>query len=148
MSLNERIKKRREELGYSQDELAQKLGYKSRSTIAKIESGENQINYKKIQEFAVALDTTINALLDLDETSENIIDKEKPINPLENRPMTKRELSQYDKVMNEAVLMFNDEEVPEEDKERLMMTLNDMFWKSKQINKEKYAKSHNKDNEN
>ena len=40
MKLYERIKKRREELGMSQDELAQKLGYKSRSTIAKIEKGE------------------------------------------------------------------------------------------------------------
>jgi DNA-binding XRE family transcriptional regulator len=39
MELYERIKKRREELDLSQDELAQKLGYKSRSTIAKIEKG-------------------------------------------------------------------------------------------------------------
>ena len=39
----ERIRRRREELGLSQDELAKKLGYKSRSSINKIEKGENDI---------------------------------------------------------------------------------------------------------
>ena len=37
MEIGERIKKRREELGMSQEELAQKAGYKSRSSINKIE---------------------------------------------------------------------------------------------------------------
>ena len=37
MELYKRIKARREKLGMSQEELATKLGYKSRSTINKIE---------------------------------------------------------------------------------------------------------------
>ena len=37
MNLYQRIKERRESLGMSQEELAKKLGYKSRSTINKIE---------------------------------------------------------------------------------------------------------------
>ena len=41
MELYKRIKARREELGMSQEELATKLGYKSRSTINKIEMGKN-----------------------------------------------------------------------------------------------------------
>lgn len=68
------------------------------------------------------------------------------INPLTGKKMTNRELSQYEKVMNEATLMFNNEEVSEEDKEKLMMALNDMFWKSKQKNKEKYSNSHKEKN--
>ena len=43
MTLGDKIKFRREELQMSQEELANRLGYKSRSTIAKIESGENDL---------------------------------------------------------------------------------------------------------
>lgn len=58
MELYNRIKMRREELGLSQVELAKKLGYKSRSSINKIESGENDIPQSKIAAFAKALETT------------------------------------------------------------------------------------------
>lgn len=58
ISLYKRIKNRREELGITQDELAGMLGYKSRSTIAKIEAGANDLTQTKIEEFAKALKTT------------------------------------------------------------------------------------------
>ena len=63
MSVGTNIKRRRFELRMSQQELADALGYKSRSTIAKIESGENDISQKKLQRFANVLDTTVDALL-------------------------------------------------------------------------------------
>ena len=50
------IKKRREELGLSQEELAAKLGYKSRSSINKIELGLSDIPFSKIPLFAKALE--------------------------------------------------------------------------------------------
>lgn len=55
MTLYDRIRTRREQLNMSQEELAKRLGYKSRSTIAKIESGENDITQSKIVAFAKAL---------------------------------------------------------------------------------------------
>ncbi len=58
MGIGQRIKRQREAIGMSQEELAQKLGYKSRSTINKIESGINDITQSKVIEFAQALDTT------------------------------------------------------------------------------------------
>lgn len=58
MDLPKRIKSRREELGLSQEELAKALGYKSRSTINKIELGINDITQSKIEAFAKALRTT------------------------------------------------------------------------------------------
>lgn len=58
MSLYKNIRLRREALGMTQDELAKKMGYTSRSTIAKIESGENDIPQSKIEHFAKALQTT------------------------------------------------------------------------------------------
>lgn len=53
--LYENIRKRREELGMSQDELAHKVGYTSRSTIARIERGDINIPQDKIILFARAL---------------------------------------------------------------------------------------------
>lgn len=47
----------------SQQELANALGYKTRSTIAKIESGENDVTQKKLQRIAAVLDTTPEALI-------------------------------------------------------------------------------------
>ena len=52
------IKERRESLGMSQDELAEKMGYKSRSTIAKIEKGINDVTQTNIVKFAEILKTT------------------------------------------------------------------------------------------
>ena len=58
LKLYENIRNRREELGMSQQDLADLLGYKSRSTIAKIESGDNDIPQSKVMAFAEALQTT------------------------------------------------------------------------------------------
>lgn len=53
--LYERIKMRREQLNMSQEELAEKLGYKSRSSINKIEKRKSDIPQSKIISFAKAL---------------------------------------------------------------------------------------------
>lgn len=63
MSLGINIRRRRIQLRMSQQELAAAMGYKSRSTIAKIESGENDVSQKKLQRFSEVLDTTVEALL-------------------------------------------------------------------------------------
>lgn len=63
MTLYERIRHRREQLGISQGQLAEELGYTNRSTIAKIESGKNDITQSKIVAFAHALDTTPQYLM-------------------------------------------------------------------------------------
>lgn len=58
MSIGDRIRIRREELNMSQDELAKKLGYKSRSSINKIEKDGRGLPQPKIKAIADALDTT------------------------------------------------------------------------------------------
>ena len=60
------IKRKREELGMTQGELAKKMGYKSRSSINKIELGKNDLPQSKIKEFAVALETTVSELMGWD----------------------------------------------------------------------------------
>lgn len=61
------IKSRREELGISQEELAYRLGYKSRSSINKIELGLNDLPQSKIKAFAQALNTTPAQLMGWDQ---------------------------------------------------------------------------------
>jgi len=68
MSIGANIRKRRYELKMTQQELAVAMGYTSRATIAKIESGENDVTHSKLQKFAVVLDTTVDALLSGSET--------------------------------------------------------------------------------
>ena len=63
MSLGTNIRKRRYELNMSQQELADAMGYRSRSTIAKIESGKNDVTQSKLRRFAQVLETTVEALL-------------------------------------------------------------------------------------
>ena len=66
-TIGDKILERRTALNMSQDELAQKVGYKDRSSIAKIESGERDIRQKKLIEFAKALDTTPQWLMGYEE---------------------------------------------------------------------------------
>lgn len=63
MSIGTNIRLRRMELGMTQQELASALGYTSRSTIAKIESGENDISYAKLQKVAEVLFTDVKRLI-------------------------------------------------------------------------------------
>lgn len=63
MSVGANIKKRRYELKMSQQDLADAMGYKTRTTIAKIESGENDISQKKLLKIAKILDTTVDVLI-------------------------------------------------------------------------------------
>ena len=67
MGIGKRIKARREQLNMTQEELAEKLGYKSRSTINKIELGINDITQSKIVGFANALNVTPAYLMGWDD---------------------------------------------------------------------------------
>ena len=58
MTIGERIKARRDELGMSQEKLAHKIGYKSKTSINKIELGIQELRQSKIKQIADALQTT------------------------------------------------------------------------------------------
>lgn len=57
-TIGSRIRNRHEELGLSQDELGKRLGYKSRSSINKIELDQRSLTQSKIKAIADALETT------------------------------------------------------------------------------------------
>lgn len=70
MNLGRIVQQRRIELGMSQEELANKMGYKSRSSINKIENGR-PVTQKIIVRLAEALNTTPAHLMGWDQDSIN-----------------------------------------------------------------------------
>lgn len=75
MNVGDRIKKRRLELGLTQEELAKKAGYKSRSSINKIELSRD-LPLPKVQEVARILDCSPSYLLGWEDKT-NIIETAK-----------------------------------------------------------------------
>lgn len=55
MKWYEKIKEYRLDRGWTQDELAEKMGYKDRTSIAKIESGAAEINQTQMYQFSKVL---------------------------------------------------------------------------------------------
>ena len=92
----------RKRLGLTQEELAKKMGYKSKSTINKIEMGINDIPQSKIVKFAEVLGTTPAFLMGWEEQEEK------------NLP-TEETLTDGEKVM---LQLFR--QVPEEDQRMLL----------------------------
>lgn len=137
------IKKFREDRGLSQKQLAEKAGVGS-GTIGDIERGDRKGKISTLDKIAKALNLTKeeknrldNAFMGRDITS--------TFNDPRVEKLNKREKSQYDKTMSEAALFFNDENISEEDKQKLLLAMNEMFFMSKQINKDKYVKKSDKD---
>ncbi len=114
----------------------------SQTTLSDWKRGRSIPKIDKLQKIADYFGVPLSYITGNEEISSS--ETNNNINPLTGKKMTKKEISQYEKVMGEAALLFDNEDVSEEDKEKLMLALNDIFWKAKQRNKEKYAKSHKK----
>lgn len=74
-TIGSRIRNRREELELSQEELGKRLGYKSRSSINKIELDQRNLTQSKIKAIADALETTPAYIMGWDEPDQKL-DKE------------------------------------------------------------------------
>ena len=74
MTIGEKIKQARIDKGLTQEELAEKLGYKSRSSVNKIETGGRDIPRSQIKRIAEILDVSPISLLGFED--------EKPTDPL------------------------------------------------------------------
>ncbi len=72
MDIGSKIKKRREELGMSQTQLAELVGFTSRSAITKVEKNVNGVTRSKVAQFAEALKTTPAYLMGWDEDKPTI----------------------------------------------------------------------------
>ena len=63
MHIGDRIRIRRNELGWSQRELAKRMGYSNNSTIVKIEQGKVEVYQSKIVKFSEVLGVSVAYLM-------------------------------------------------------------------------------------
>ena len=70
MNANEKIKALRLERGWSQLKLAKMIGYKDRSSIARIENGETDLDQERIRQFAEVFDVSPLDLLGFQDRNE------------------------------------------------------------------------------
>jgi repressor LexA len=98
MTIGERIAQYRQEKGLSQEELAHLLGYKSRSTINKIETSQRDVPRKMIAQLSIVLNVNPLDILGENEKSPSLTDKREALsNMLEN--MTENEINElYNKL--------------------------------------------------
>lgn len=137
------IKKFREDRGLSQKQLAEKAGVGS-GTIGDIERGDRKGKISTLDKISKALNLTKE---ERDRLDNAFMGRNITFSSTDSRVenLNKREKNQYERTMDEAALFFNDENVSEEDKQKLLMAMNELFFMSKQINKEKYSKKSDKD---
>lgn len=63
MHIGDRIKARRISLGWSQRDLAEKMGYKNHSAVARAETGTVDLSKSKVEQFAEVLGVTPGYLM-------------------------------------------------------------------------------------
>ena len=115
MTLGEKVKLKREELNLSQEELAEKMNYKSKTSIHKIEVGITDLPLSKVKELAAVLKTTPAYLMGWEEDKS----QEKENNIFSK--LTAEELAKLEKFKNMSTVMFMNEgnDISEGDKETL-----------------------------
>ena len=67
MTIGERIKMARLKMGYTQEELAKKMGYSGKTSISKIESSGDNVTTNTVMKFADYLNTSAAALFGWEE---------------------------------------------------------------------------------
>lgn len=130
-TIGDRIKARRLELDMSQDELARLVGYKSRSSINKIESDGRLLPQRKIMEIANALNTTPAYIMGWEESNET----ESPSVTL--TPPTKKVPKDLKKILEDEEVTLNGRMMSAEDKEKMMRIIEAAFYEAKEMNKRK-----------
>lgn len=115
MSIGQRIKSRREELGMSQEDLAHRIGYKSKSSINKIELDIQQLRQSKIKQIADALETTTDYIMGWSEKKND--------EPKEKHDVTDLIKNQYGSDVYELVQLYL--KLNEVGKKKIMEELHD-----------------------
>lgn len=67
MNIGDRIKERRLELGMTQEELADKVGFKARASVSRLEGGDRNIPLSKLKKLAEVLETTVGYLMGMED---------------------------------------------------------------------------------
>lgn len=147
LELYKNIKRIREEKGMSQEELAKLVGFKSRSSINKIEMGVNDITQSKLVAIANALGVSPGELMGSDDPasasappapqkSDGLPERDRTANGGPAHASA-REMHQLEKILAEPNLTYNGVALGAEDIEKINRALELAFWDAKEKNKRK-----------
>lgn len=84
LGIGKRIKEKREELGLTQMQLAQRLGYTSKAAVCKVERGDDNITADRVSKFAKALNCSESYLMGWDDGIKAPTDEEKLLEAYRN----------------------------------------------------------------
>lgn len=122
-NLGKKVKEKREMLGYSQQKLADLMGYTSRSTITKIEKGERDLPLDKLKLLAKVLETTPEYLVGWN----SLETKEDPYY-VDTSMLTETQKAELNTIINMNVSMFNSSrELSEHDRKMVIKVLTEAF---------------------
>lgn len=138
MVIIKNLVKLRKELNMSQAELAEKLGV-SQQTISKYERGTREPDNKTLIKLSEIFNCTTDYLLG----RTNIQNPYIPEEYSDKYKVNKHDMTQYEDFITQAGIFFMNDEIAEEDKEKLFRDISELFWKAKEMNKEKYGKKKN-----
>lgn len=145
--IGKRIRSRREQLRMTQEELASRLGYKSKTTIAKIENGTNDIVQSKVTEFAKVLDTTPAYLMGWTQLDGNVVNEKEPeLTARDEKDIAKILEQTKEQLLSQEGLMFDGDPASPEAINSILDAMQIGMEMAKKKNKEKYTpKKYKKD---
>ncbi|MBV4439409.1 helix-turn-helix domain-containing protein [Clostridium tyrobutyricum] len=142
-TLGNRIKSLREERSMNQLELA-KILHIGNTTLSQYESDKripSDIVKKKIAEY---FNVSLDYLMGLTDIKKPSAENDIPQEYTDKYKVTKKDIEQHDEVIKHAQAFMMDDEVGEEDKEKLVAVINKLYWDSKAKNKEKFGRKKKK----
>ena len=130
------LKKLRESRNLTIVQLAQLAGV-GKGTVGDIETGKNKSTIKTLEKISKALKLTEE---ERGELFSSFVPKDIGVKILKN-PMYKnldsRGKKQFEDIVEQSALMFNDESISQEDKEKVLMAIQDAFFDAKKKNQKK-----------
>lgn len=152
MNIGEYIKKIREEKELSINQLAL-YSKVSAAHISRIERGLREPSPEILKKISEALKVPYEELMkvagylepDTSTPAGDALGAYIPEDYTKKYKVTKRDLMQYEDFIEHAGAFFMNDEVAEEDKEALFRDISELFWKSKEKNKQKYGRKKKKE---
>ncbi|MEJ6471514.1 helix-turn-helix transcriptional regulator [Fusobacterium nucleatum] len=130
------LKKLRESRNLTIVQLAELAGV-GKGTVGDIETGKSKSTIKTLEKISKALKLTDD---ERGELFSSFVPKDIGIKILQNplfEKLDSRGKRQFNDIIEQSALMFNDESIPDEDKEKVLMAIQSAFFHAKEKNKRK-----------
>nr|DAN70138.1 MAG TPA: Helix-turn-helix XRE-family like protein [Caudoviricetes sp.] len=130
------LKKLRESRNLTIVQLAQLAGV-GKGTVGDIETGKNKSTIKTLEKISKALKLTEE---ERGELFSSFVPKDIGVKILKNplyKELNSRGKKQFEDIIEQSALMFNDESISQEDKVKVLMAIQDAFFDAKKKNQKK-----------